>query len=196
MSETEIPLFPLRTVLYPEGPLPLRIFETRYLDMISSCLREERGFGVVLIREGRDVGPVSALSEIGTMAAIVDWYQGEDGLLGVTAHGGGRFRLHEVSQRTDGLNIGSVELLAPEPRQPLAARFGPLSRILETVLADLGPLYDGIEKRYDDASWIGYRLAELLPLALAEKQALLELEDAGQRLERLLPVVQSLQQDA
>lgn len=196
MSRMEIPLFPLKTVLFPGGPLPLRIFEPRYLDMISSCLREERGFGVVLIHDGREAGPVSRLSAVGTMAAIVDWYQGDDGLLGVTAHGRERFRLHDVNRRDDGLNMGTVELLAPEVRTRLPARFGPLSRILETVLTDLGPLYDEIEKRYDDASWVGYRLAELLPLAIAEKQALLELEDPEQRLERLLPVVQSIQQDA
>lgn len=196
MSRIEIPLFPLKTVLFPGGPLPLRIFEPRYLDMISSCLREERGFGVVLIHDGRETGPVSRLSSVGTMAVIVDWYQGDDGLLGVTAHGRERFRLHDVSRRDDGLNVGTVELLAPEVRTRLPARFGPLSRILETVLTDLGPLYDEIEKRYDDASWVGYRLAELLPLAIAEKQALLELDDPEQRLERLLPVVQSIQQDA
>lgn len=196
MSRIDIPLFPLKTVLFPGGPLPLRVFEPRYLDMISRCLREDHGFGVVLIHEGRESGPVSRLSAVGTMASIVDWYQGDDGLLGVTAHGRQRFRLHEVTREDDGLNVGSVELLAPEVGTRLPARFGPLSRILETVLGDLGPLYDDIEKRYDDATWVGYRLAELLPVPISEKQALLELEDPEQRLERLLPVVQSIQQDA
>ncbi|HKL63591.1 MAG TPA: LON peptidase substrate-binding domain-containing protein [Woeseiaceae bacterium] len=110
MSDTEIPLFPLRTVLYPEGPLPLRIFETRYVDMISRCLREDAGFGVVLIREGTETGTASTCAT-GTLAKIIDWYQGSDGLLGITAQGSRRFRLETVRQAPDGLNFGRVEWL-------------------------------------------------------------------------------------
>lgn len=195
MSDAEIPLFPLNTVLFPGGPLPLRIFEPRYLDMISRCLKGGHGFGVVLLREGREAGGAARMVEVGTMARIVDWDQGEDGLLGVTAHGQGRFRLRGSRVQEDGLNLGEVEFLAPEARQPLALRHARLARLLETVLADLGPLYDAIDKDYDDASWVGYRLAELLPIALPDKQGLLELEDAEARLDALLPVVASLQRD-
>lgn len=195
MSDADIPLFPLNTVLFPGGPLPLRIFETRYLDMISRCLKEGRGFGVVLVYEGRDPGGAARMAELGTMARIVDWDQGDDGLLGVTAHGQGRFRLRGSRVQEDGLNLGEVEFLAPETRQPLALRHARLARLLETVLADLGPLYEAIDKDYDDASWVGYRLAELLPIALPDKQALLELEDPEARLDALLPVVASLQRD-
>ncbi len=195
MSEPEIPLFPLNTVLFPGGPLPLRIFEPRYLDMVSRCLKGGHGFGVVLIREGREAGGPASTAAIGTMARIVDWDQGEDGLLGVTAHGQGRFRLHGARVQDDGLNLGQVEFLAPETRLPIALRHARLARLLETVLSDLGPLYDAIEKDYEDASWVGYRLAELLPIAMPDKQALLELEDAEARLDALLPVVASLQRD-
>ena len=86
MNKIEVPLFPLHTVLYPGGPLPLRVFEARYLDMISHCLKSETNFGVVLIREGKETGPVT-MHEVGTLARITDWYQGSDGLLGVTAIG-------------------------------------------------------------------------------------------------------------
>ncbi|MCC5860816.1 MAG: LON peptidase substrate-binding domain-containing protein [Gammaproteobacteria bacterium] len=195
MSEPEIPLFPLNTVLFPGGPLPLRIFEPRYLDMVSRCLKGGHGFGVVLIHEGREAGGPARTAQIGTMARIVDWDQGEDGLLGVTAHGQGRFRLQDARVQEDGLNMARVEFLAPETKLPIALRHARLARLLETVLSDLGPLYDAIDKDYEDASWVGYRLAELLPIAMPDKQALLELEDAEARLDALLPVVASLQRD-
>ncbi|MCC5869303.1 MAG: LON peptidase substrate-binding domain-containing protein [Gammaproteobacteria bacterium] len=195
MSDVEIPLFPLNTVLFPGGPLPLRIFEPRYLDMISRCLKQQHGFGVLLIGEGREGGSVGSTVRVGTMASIVDWGQGEDSLLAVTAHGNERFALREVRVQADGLNLGVVDFLAPEPKVPLGERHARLSRLLETVISDLGPLYDAIPKDYDDASWVGYRLAELLPLSLPDKQALLELEDAEARLDALLPVVEAMQRD-
>lgn len=182
MSSSEIPLFPLRTVLYPEGPLPLRIFETRYLDMISRCLREDSGFGVVLIREGSETGTSSTYGT-GTLARIVDWYQGSDGLLGITARGSERFVIESVRRAPDGLNLATVSMLEPEPRAALPVAFRPMVDILQGVLDDLGRLYEGSERRYDDASWVGYRFAEILPITAEEKQFCLETEDALERLE-------------
>ncbi len=182
MSEREIPLFPLRTVLYPEGPLPLRIFETRYLDMISRCLREDVGFGVVLIREGTETGTTSTYGT-GTIARIIDWYQGSDGLLGVTAQGAERFRLSAVRTAPDGLHIGQVTPLESEPVVELPVSYRPMVEILRGVLDDLGRLYEPLERRYDDASWVGYRFAEILPLDPEHKQYCLETEDPLERLE-------------
>jgi len=96
----QIPLFPLNTVLFPGGPLPLRIFEARYVDMVSSCLKEDSPFGVLLIRDGGETGNATT-HEIGTLARIVDWYQGSDGLLGVTAVGEQRFRLLSSHRQDD-----------------------------------------------------------------------------------------------
>lgn len=191
MPKNEIPIFPLRTVLYPDGPLPLRIFETRYLDMISRCLRDERGFGVVLIREGNETGPSEAHS-VGTMAEIVDWYQGSDGLLGVTARGRERFRLLNTRVQPDGLNVGTAEPLELEPAVPLPATYRPLAEILEDVLGDLGRLYEPVERRYGDATWVGYRFAEILPISLEQKQFCLELEDAVARLELISSLMREL----
>lgn len=182
MSEQEIPLFPLRTVLYPEGPLPLRIFETRYLDMISRCLREDLGFGVVLIREGTETGTTSTYGT-GTIARIIDWYQGSDGLLGVTAQGAERFQLSAVRTAPDGLHIGQVTPLEAEPAVELPDSYRPMVEILQGVLDDLGRLYEPLERRYDDASWVGYRFAEILPLDPEHKQYCLETEDPLERLE-------------
>jgi Lon protease-like protein len=186
--QVEVPLFPLKTVLFPGGPLPLRVFETRYLDMISGCLKENRGFGVVLIQEGDEVDSASTY-QIGTMAEIVDWYQGSDGLLGVTAEGRERFRLTGTRRQKDGLNLGTVEFLSPEPRVPLPERFSAMARILQEVMDDLGSHYQEIEKNYQDASWIGYRLAEILPLPLKQKQEYLEMNDPERRLEMLRPLL-------
>ena len=135
----QVPLFPLRTVLYPGGPLPLRIFEPRYLDMISGCLKNDEPFGVLLIREGREDGPASTY-DVGTLARITDWYMGSDGLLGITAIGGQRFRLHSSRRREDGLNIGDIEILPAETEMALPEDCKPLANILSGVLDDLGRL--------------------------------------------------------
>ena len=124
-----VPLFPLSTVLFPGGPLPLRIFEARYLDMIGRCMKDESPFGVVLIREGAEVGQAET-HDIGTLARIVDWYQGSDGLLGVTAVGEDRFQLLSTRKQADGLNIGAIEDIAPEPATPTASRTAPPRSVL------------------------------------------------------------------
>ena len=172
----QVPLFPLNTVLFPGGPLPLRIFEPRYLDMISACMKDEQPFGVLLIREGAEVGPAKTW-DIGTLARVTDWYQGSDGILGITAVGTERFRLLSASRQADGLNVGQIETLPPPPAMPVPDAYAALPTILEPVLDDLGRLYENLERRPDDAAWVAWRFAEILPIALHEKQALLESDD-------------------
>ncbi len=191
MAALTLPLFPLGTVLFPGGQLLLRIFEPRYLSMVSRCMREQHGFGVVLIEKGTEVGSADFVS-VGTVAEIVDWHQGNDGLLGLTAEGRERFRITDYRQQEDGLYVGTVELLAQETRESLTEHFAGLSGLLKDLLEEAGAPYDRIQKDFDDASWVGYRLAELLPLPVSLKQSLLELEDARRRLERLEPHVAEL----
>ena len=181
-----IALFPLNIVLFPEGPLPLRIFETRYLDMVRRCMRETRGFGVVLIREGKEVGPAETV-DVGTMAGIVDFHQLADGFLGLSCVGQQRFRIRSRSRQADGLNLAEVEWLAPEPVVAVPPRHARLAELLKTVLPQLGEVYTGIKMRLDDAAWVGHRLAEILPIPLTDKQSCLELEDPIQRLDVLAP---------
>ena len=177
-----VPLFPLHTVLFPDGPLPLRIFEARYLDMVSDCLKRDAPFGILLIREGSETGPATTC-EVGTLARITDWYQGSDGLLGITALGEARFRLVAADRGPDGLNTGEVETL-PEPVPvPLPEDLRPLARMLESVLDDLGRLYEPLPRRYDDAAWVSYRFAEILPISPDEKQVCLETDDPLARLQ-------------
>lgn len=189
----EVPLFPLRTVLYPGGPLPLRIFERRYLDMISSCLRNEQPFGVLLIREGSEVGRAETF-DVGTLAQITDWYQGSDGLLGITAAGRDRFYRRSHWRRRDGLMIGEVELLAAPPACPLPQEYQVYAQLLAGVIEDLGKLYDGLEKDYQDAGWVGLRFAEILPLPPTEKQVCLEINDPLERLDRMRAVLEAIRE--
>jgi Lon protease-like protein len=176
-----VPLFPLYAVLYPGGPLPLRIFEPRYLSMISSCLKSGNPFGVLLIRDGSETGTATTY-EVGTLAEIVDWYQGSDGLLGVTAIGKQRFRLVACSRQADGLNNGEIDLLNDGPRATLPADCLEMAKILEGVLDDLGKLYAELKRDYEDAGWVAYRYAEILPIPPAEKQRCLEPDDPLKRL--------------
>lgn len=184
----EVPLFPLGTVLYPDGPLPLRLFETRYIDMVGRCMREQTPFGVVAISEGKEVGP-SEIYELGTLARIVDFYQGSDGLLGITAIGHERFRVISEHTASDGLRMGEVELLPAEPAVELPGGYSALAEMLDSVLDDLGKLYEDLPRRLDDASWVGYRFCEILPIRLPQKQQCLELEDALARLEIIATVL-------
>ena len=187
----KVPLFPLRTVLYPGGPLPLRIFEPRYLDMISGCIKSDSPFGVLLIRDGSETGPATTY-DVGTLARIIDWYQGSDGLLGITAIGEQRFRLISANRRPNGLNIGEIELLGPEDHFSLPEEYKPLAQILEGVLDDLGRLYESLDRQYDDAGWVGYRFAEILPISPEQKQSWLEANDAMQRLHLVKEVLNSV----
>jgi len=187
----EVPLFPLRTVLYPGGPLPLRIFEARYLDMISGCLKNNSPFGVLLIKSGGETGPATTY-DVGTLARIVDWCQGSDGLLGVTAIGEQRFRLLSSARLADGLNIGRIEIIPTEAARTLPDEYHPLANILSGVLEDLGRLYESLDRKFDDAGWVGYRFAEILPISPEQKQNCLEVDDPVRRLELMREVLDTV----
>ena len=194
MSSVEIPLFPLRTVLFPGGFLPLRIFEQRYLDMVRDCARNDSGFGVCLICEGEEaVVPVKTM-DVGTYARIVDWYTLEDGLLGVSAVGGERFTAESTWQGDDGLFRAQARMM-PEPAScPLPDEYALLAEVLGRFMEKVGHQYPSwSEQSLGDAVWVGYRLAELLPLAGIEKQHLLELSHPMERLQSLIDVLPRFQ---
>jgi hypothetical protein len=186
-----IPLFPLHTVLFPGGPLPLRIFETRYIDMVRRCMREQQVFGVVLIEEGDEAGTVATTATVGCSARIADFYTLQDGLLGISCVGERKFRVQRVWRAADGLNMGEVSWLAPEPVRPLPAEYERLGATVRRAVDELSQQYQHVEKNFDDAAWVGARLTELLPIELNDKQALLELDDPVARLDALLGLVPS-----
>ena len=186
MPLADIPLFPLSAVLFPGGPLNLRIFERRYLDLVRDCSRSGSGFGVCLILAGREAGEPALPAAIGTLARITDFCTLPDGLLGISAEGGERFQVATTRVRNDGLVHGEVRFWPSEPEVPVPPEHGLLATILERLLDQIGTAYAQVERaRFDDASWVGFRLGELLPLAQPEKQQLLQMTDPLQRLAQL-----------
>ena len=185
----ETPVFALNTVLYPGGPLPLRIFEPRYLDMVSDRLRRDAPFIVALIRSGREVGSGATTHSVGTLARIVDWNRQDDGLLGIVALGGRRARVLGTETRPDGLCVASACVLDDEPAAAVPAEHRRLAGLLRGLLDHLEPRYRHVTPRFEDASWVGYRLSELLPMPLEHKQHLLEIDDPLLRLDKLAEVV-------
>ena len=196
MDTIELPLFPLRTVLFPGAVLPLRIFEQRYLAMIRDCARNDTGFGVCMIREGEEaVSPVKTAS-VGTHAQVVDWYTLEDGLLGVTTLGTSRFMTDAVWQEEDGLYKAQITVLPEPPPCPVPEAFSVLSDVLSRFMEKVGAQYPQSDAEdLENAVWVGYRLAELLPLAGIEKQHMLELDDPIDRLQQLLEVMPRFQSE-
>jgi uncharacterized protein len=190
-----IPLFPLNVVLFPGGPLKLRIFEPRYVDMIGRCMREGSAFGVAMIIEGLEAGGPATTAAIGTSARIVDFEKLPDGLLGITAIGEKSFRVTAVNRQPDGLNVADVEWLENEPSVPVPDDCVPFVRLLQQALPELAPLYDFSPVSYEDATWVGARLVEILPLPPIEKQRCLEMQDPIARLEHLRSRVQ-IREDA
>jgi hypothetical protein len=189
----EIALFPLHTVLFPGGPLPLRIFEPRYIDMVRRSLREEAAFGVVLIDGGGETGGLTSTTSIGTSARIADFYPLPDGLLGITCLGLRKFKLGPRRVQSDGLSLGEIEWLAAEQEIELPGEYQHLGQLLRKVLPELGDFYESVTKRFHDSAWVGYRLAEILPLSLSDKQYCLELNDPLARLARLSPLIQRVE---
>lgn len=190
-----IPIFPLNTVLYPEGILPLRIFEPRYLDMIGECLKEQKDFGVCLIRNGLETGKAASVYEIGTTAKIVDWNSHDDGTLLITCIGQQRIRLLNQRVRDNQLVEADVELIEHEDDLDLPVQYQLFSDLLRQVVEKFDLPYVKEHEKYNDPYWVGCRLAEILPVELAEKQMLLEMDDPIHRLHQLQDAIEKIDLD-
>lgn len=177
-----VPIFPLQTVLFPGALLPLRIFEVRYMDMAKECLKEGSPFGVCLIREGQEVGAPAVPEAVGCLARIGECDMEELGILKVTAEGLERFRIVSSEVSRAGLIVGEVERHGPEAQAVDAAGLAESAEFLRKVIAGIGEQRFASPLRFDDASWVGFRLAEILPLRNDVKQKLLELTDPALRL--------------
>jgi len=193
----EIPLFPLGVVLFEGGQLPLQIFETRYLDMVSGCLRKEIPFGVVLIRSGRDArsSPNDRqpdIFEVGSEASIVNFNQLGNGRLGIVVRGGRKFRILESWEQADHLLVGTVEYLPGEPPVAIGKEHQALVDILKELMKH--PMIEKLELEIDfsDARSVGRRLAELLPIEVEIKQSLLQLQWPRERLCEITRLVNKL----
>jgi Lon protease-like protein len=190
----ELPLFPLDTVLFPGGPLTLRIFESRYLDMVSRCMKEGSGFGVVRLDAGREAAGPADFSDVGTEGRIVDFTRLDDGLLGITCLGQQRFRVLEAWRQPDGLNIGRVEDIPPDPVTAVPDEFAFMEDILQRILPELGDMYAAVPRHFGDAAWVSCRLSEMLPLETGDKQVLLEMNDPAVRLAALAEAVRQMKE--
>jgi len=196
MPTVELALFPLSSVLFPGGRLSLRIFEPRYLDMVRRCGRSGEGFGVCLILRGQEVGEPALPAALGTEARIVDFSMTDDGLLGLTVEGFRRFHVERTRVRDDGLVLGDVRWLPEEDIVPLRDEHALLGLLLARVLDRAGIDHDGAGKgRLAEAAWVGWRLAEWLPLEAEERQALLQEPDPHARLQRLVERLPDFQED-
>lgn len=191
LSGTEpLGLFPLRTVLLPGAALGLRVFEPRYLDLVGDCGRNGRGFGVCLILEGNEAGEPATPAAFGTEARIEDFGTGEDGLLTLRVRGMRRFHARRVRVRGDGLQLAEVDWRPADPAETVRPEHGLLVMLLERLLDHVGGEHAKAPRAcFDDAAWIGWRLAELLPLAMLQRQQLLQLDDPHARLDHLVTLL-------
>jgi Lon protease-like protein len=194
--KTEIPLFPLGTVLFPEGQLPLRIFETRYTDMVRRCMRESLPFGVVLIQQGAEAGAVGSIADVGTTARVVDFSSLDDGLLGISCVGERRFQLLRSWRQEDGLNLGEIEFLPAWPAEPVPLEAQQIAGLLQKHWSEFAGQFGAEAPRFDDAVWVCARLAQVLPLPPPLKQRLLESDSAALALRVLAALVKTEQNDA
>lgn len=198
MADTDwLPLFPLKTVLFPGGVLPLRVFETRYVDMVRDCMKRNAPFGVVAIRSGDEVGTAAEPYGIGTLAHIVEWDMPEFGVLLLNTRGGERFRIVETRTLPSQLLEARTEALpAVAGTDGSGDSLQLCANVLRVVIDDLlqrardsggdnfiSPFPE--PHRLDDAGWVANRWSEMLPIAIDEKQQLLETGDEVQRLQRV-----------
>lgn len=187
-----LPLFPLQTVLVPGASLALRIFEARYLDLVRDCARSGTGFGVCVIVKGHEAGEPAIPVMIGTEARIEDFGATPEGLLTISARGGRRFRVRDTHARSNGLLIGEVEWCEPDLDDELRPEHALLGAVLLQVIEQVGGEYSKApSSRFDDAAWVSWRLAELLPLDNAQRLCLLEEDDPHARLDHVLTMISS-----
>ena len=188
---TTVPIFPLNTVLYPGSLLPLRIFEQRYLEMTRDCLRDSTPFGVCRIKEGVEVGKPALPEALGCTAVIAEWEMPHLGVFHLKARGQQRFRIRHQTTQPNGLIRAEIDLLEEVPGSANEESLALCRRVLEQIVSRLGAEYFFAPLAYDDPRWVSYRLAEVLPLSLEEKQTLLETRDDHERLMRLHGLLKS-----
>lgn len=195
---TWLPLFPLHAVLFPDGILPLKVFETRYIDMVRDCMRREIPFGAVLIRSGKEVGAAAEPEDVGCLAHIMEWDAEQLGLLMLRTQGGQRFRIIESRVHKDQHLEARIELIAPDTPSAVTQKHEACAATLGLVIDDLrnsaraetdeergedfGDPFPP-DLRLDDAGWVANRWSEVLPIPLKARQKLLELPNPQDRLE-------------
>ena len=199
VASRKIPLFPLETVLFPDGVIALKIFEARYLDMIKQCLREKTEFGVISIIQDQDDShdnPTPRFSSIGTLALIEDFDPIQPALYMTKSFGTQRFQLLSSSQESNGLWVGEIILLEKDPLIPIPKEHQRVAKLLDEIIAVIQSenlLSDApFKKPYmtEDCGWVSNRLAELLPISLAQKNHLLAQTNPRIRLDLISEIIE------
>jgi uncharacterized protein len=193
-----LPLFPLGTVLFPGGFLPLQIFEVRYLDLINKCHKSGEPFGVVSLTQGAEVRRAGAqterFAEVGTLASIVSFHAPQAGLLQIECVGTQRFRIQGSTQQQYGLWTAAAEAIEDDVALPVPDDLRNVSvalrRLVDTLeerrsMQTMDDMRLPLNKpyRFDDCGWVANRWCELLPIQPAVKQRLMELDSPLMRLE-------------
>lgn len=177
-----LPLFPLNTVVFPGGQLPLRIFEQRYLDMVKRAIADNTPFGICAIREGTESGTSATPHTVGTRVRVIDWDMPQAGILHIDTQAEARFVIRSTRTEPGGLLIGSVEAVSAEPPTAIPDEFELAVEILRHIIDEYGNAHFPAPHEFDNAVWVGYRLSEVLPLKLSIRQNLLEMNDSVMRL--------------
>ena len=177
-----LPLFPLQTVLFPGGRLPLKIFEQRYLELTKDCLARNTSFGICALRAGQEVGEPATPFEVGTLARIIHWDMPQPGIFHVLVEGGERYVARNWRPQHNGLIVADVDDISPEQPVAITDDLRLAVDLLKQIIEDAGDKHFGPERHFDDAVWVGFRLAEVLPFKLTVKQNLLEMNDGLTRL--------------
>ncbi|MES2406020.1 MAG: LON peptidase substrate-binding domain-containing protein [Pseudomonadota bacterium] len=185
MQTLEIPIFTLNTVLYPDSLLPLKVFEQRYMDMAKACMKDQLPFGVCLIQSGEETGAPATPHDIGTLARITSWDMPQLGILQITARGEQRFLIESSQVSTSGLVSAQVNLISQEATQAVPPDYAACQNVLRHIIEELGESHF-TPLQMDNATWVGFRLAEVLPIKPSAKQDLLEMNDSLMRLKILL----------
>lgn len=186
-QRTTLPLFPLHAVLLPGASIKLRVFERRYLDLVRECGRTDSGFGVCLILDGSETGAPAVPAAFGTEARIVDFDVGADGVLVLSLRGARRFHVLRSRVRDNGLVVGDVEWREADGDDELRPQHALLATVLDSILDQAAAVYPlAAPRQLDQAAWVGWRMAELLPLDERQRLSLLQEDDPHARLDQLL----------
>jgi len=180
-------IFPLNTVLFPGGRLPLRVFEQRYIEMTKQCIANDRPFGVCQIKEGRETGTPAVPESVGCLARIVEWDMPQLGVFQLQTEGMQRFRILSSEVARNGLISATIETLPNE--EQVAPSSALCSEVLKAIIEKVGAEHFPSPQRFDDAAWIGYRLSEILPIDRDTRQRMLQLSDPTERLAQLEQVL-------
>ena len=186
------PIFPLKSIVLPGGLFPLRIFERRYLDMVRDAIKNDTGFCIALVKTEVRNQYIEDVYPVASSVKIVDWDQLEDGILGITVEGKHLVNIISSKLEKNNLLVGDIEDIEPEKEYMIPDKYRLLSKFYKKIYPGIKNFIDYKKERYSDASWVGYRLTECLPLDLKTKANLISSESALVRLEKIHEIIHKL----